>query len=166
MITIGFSTREDNPKYQQYLQKTCMFKECQVIQKINNGDKSIQILGNGQQTRTFLHVEDLITCMLKLKDRELVGVYNLAPGDAGLTVSELVELITFHLVQPLEIVYEARERGWAGDVRTVLMSSEKLLHELGTIGRDQLSSKSSVHRAIHEMLEASRIPYRCNGELR
>jgi hypothetical protein len=46
MITIGFSTREDNPKYQQYLQKTCMFKECQVIQKINNGDKSLSEVYN------------------------------------------------------------------------------------------------------------------------
>jgi len=46
MITIGFSTREDNPDYQKYLQKTCMFKECQVIQKINNGDKSLSQVYN------------------------------------------------------------------------------------------------------------------------
>ena len=46
MITIGFSTREDNPEYQRYLQKTCMFKECQVIQKINNGDKSLSQVYN------------------------------------------------------------------------------------------------------------------------
>ena len=47
MITIGFSTREDNPEYQRYLQKTCMFKECQVIQKINNGDSIVNYLYTG-----------------------------------------------------------------------------------------------------------------------
>lgn len=46
MITIGFSTREDNPKYIDYLQKTCMYKEVQVIQKINNGDKSLSQVYN------------------------------------------------------------------------------------------------------------------------
>lgn len=46
MITIGFSTREDNPKYIEYLQKTSMYKEVQIIQKINNGEKSLSQVYN------------------------------------------------------------------------------------------------------------------------
>ncbi len=46
MITIGFSTREDNPKYVEYLQKTCMYKQVEIIQKINNGEKSLSEVYN------------------------------------------------------------------------------------------------------------------------
>jgi len=41
MITIGFSTRNDNQKYIEYLKKTCGLKNIQVIQKINNGEKNL-----------------------------------------------------------------------------------------------------------------------------
>jgi hypothetical protein len=41
MITIGFSTRSDNQKYIDYLKKTSGLKNVEVIQKINNGEKSL-----------------------------------------------------------------------------------------------------------------------------
>jgi hypothetical protein len=46
MITIGYSTRKHNPEYQKYLQKTCMYKEVQIIEKINNGEKSLSEVYN------------------------------------------------------------------------------------------------------------------------
>ncbi len=46
MITIGYSTRTSNPTYKEYLQKTCMYKEVQIIEKINNGDKSLSQVYN------------------------------------------------------------------------------------------------------------------------
>jgi len=41
MITIGYSTRESNPKFQEYLKKTCGHPKVQVIEKVNNGEKSL-----------------------------------------------------------------------------------------------------------------------------
>jgi|688.fasta_scaffold24409_3 hypothetical protein len=41
MITVGFSTRNDNQKYIDYLIKTSGIKNVEVIQKINNGEKSL-----------------------------------------------------------------------------------------------------------------------------
>ena len=46
MITIGYSTRKSNPQYKEYLQKTCMYKEVQIIEKINNGEKSLSEVYN------------------------------------------------------------------------------------------------------------------------
>ena len=46
MITIGYSTRVSNPEYKKYLQKTCMFKEVEVIEKVNNGEKSLSEVYN------------------------------------------------------------------------------------------------------------------------
>ena len=39
MITIGFSTREHNQNYIDYIQKTCMFMEVEIIEKVNNNYK-------------------------------------------------------------------------------------------------------------------------------
>jgi hypothetical protein len=41
MITVGYSTREHNPKFIEYLKKSSGFKKLEVIEKINNGDKSL-----------------------------------------------------------------------------------------------------------------------------
>ena len=46
MITIGFSTRQDNQKYINYLKKTSGLKDVEVIQKINNGEKSLSQVYN------------------------------------------------------------------------------------------------------------------------
>ena len=46
MITIGYSTRTGNPKYTDYLKSTCGLKNIQVIEKINNGDKSLSQVYN------------------------------------------------------------------------------------------------------------------------
>jgi len=46
MITIGYSTRVSNPEYKKYLQKTCMFKEVEIIEKVNNGEKSLSEVYN------------------------------------------------------------------------------------------------------------------------
>ena len=42
MITIGYSTREHNPKFIEYLKKSSGFgKNVEVIEKVNNGEKSL-----------------------------------------------------------------------------------------------------------------------------
>jgi hypothetical protein len=46
MITVGFSTREDNPKFIDYLKKSSGNKKIEVIQKINNGEKSLSQVYN------------------------------------------------------------------------------------------------------------------------
>ncbi len=46
MITIGYSTRVSNPEYKKYIQDTCMYKEVQIIEKVNNGEKSLSKVYN------------------------------------------------------------------------------------------------------------------------
>ena len=46
MITIGFSTRKDNPEFVTYLKNTSNLKGVQIIQKINNGEKSLSQVYN------------------------------------------------------------------------------------------------------------------------
>jgi hypothetical protein len=46
MITIGYSTRKTNPSYQEYIRKTCLYKGIEVIEKVNNGEKSLSQVYN------------------------------------------------------------------------------------------------------------------------
>ena len=46
MITVGYSTRTHNPEFIEYLKKSSGFKKIEVIEKINNGDKSLSEVYN------------------------------------------------------------------------------------------------------------------------
>jgi len=41
MITVGYSTRESKPEFIEYLKKSSGFKKLEVIEKVNNGKKSL-----------------------------------------------------------------------------------------------------------------------------
>lgn len=46
MITIGFSTKSHKPNFIQHLKDTCGLKDIEVIEKINNGEKSLSVVYN------------------------------------------------------------------------------------------------------------------------
>ena len=46
MITIGFSTKSPKPNFIQHIKDTCGLGEVQIIQKINNGEKSLSVVYN------------------------------------------------------------------------------------------------------------------------
>ncbi len=46
MITIGYSTRNSNPDFIEYLKKSCGNPKIQVIEKVNNGEKSLSQVYN------------------------------------------------------------------------------------------------------------------------
>jgi len=46
MITVGYSTRKNNPEFIEYLKKTSGFKKINVIEKVNNGEKSLSQVYN------------------------------------------------------------------------------------------------------------------------
>jgi glycosyltransferase involved in cell wall biosynthesis len=41
MITVGYSSREHKPEFIEYLKKSSGYKKINVIEKINNGEKSL-----------------------------------------------------------------------------------------------------------------------------
>lgn len=64
MITIGYSTRQSNPELQEYLKKSCGVPKVQVIEKVNNGEKSLnqtynEILQESENDIVILCHDDL-----------------------------------------------------------------------------------------------------------
>ncbi len=58
MITIGYSTRKSNPEFFSYLKKSCgSIKNIQIIEKINDGEKSLSEVYNeviGESTNDLI----------------------------------------------------------------------------------------------------------------
>jgi glycosyltransferase involved in cell wall biosynthesis len=46
MITVGYSTRKHNPEFIEYLKKSSGFKKINVIEKVNDGEKSLTQIYN------------------------------------------------------------------------------------------------------------------------
>ena len=46
MITVGYSTKESKPQFIEYLKKSSGYKKLEVIEKINNGEKSLSEVYN------------------------------------------------------------------------------------------------------------------------
>ena len=46
LITVGYSTRKHNPEFIEYIKKTSGFKKINVIEKVNNGEKSLSQVYN------------------------------------------------------------------------------------------------------------------------
>lgn len=79
----------------------------------------LRVLGDGHQTKSYLHVGDCVDAMLvaAVRHEQLpgeVGVYNLGT-DEVIEVDDSVRLICAHMGVDPEIEHTGGRRGWAGD---------------------------------------------------
>ena len=90
----------------------------------------LPILGDGQQSKSYLYISDVIEAVLialRNEDRAY-QVYNVATGDY-ITVTEIAELsIECVGLQPsaVHLEYTGGDRGWKGDVPIVRLNSDRI----------------------------------------
>lgn len=121
------------------------------IAKLHATPARLDVLGNGSQQKSYLHVDDLVDAMLhiaRLDGKYLV--YNIGPADDGITVREIAELVRDHVAPRAEIHYGTEPRGWVGDVPRFSYSVQKLT-ETGWAPR--LGSKAAVQRSVVEIAD-------------
>lgn len=88
----------------------------------------LRILGDGSQSKSYIHVDDVLAAMLLLTDRGWSGfdMYNAGTGDY-MTVTEIADLVVERMgLKEVTYRYTGGDRGWKGDVPTVRFRSEKL----------------------------------------
>ena len=115
---------------------------------------SLRVLGDGTQTKPYLHVAELIDAMRYITahaaDRR--NLFNIGPGGEGTRVSFLAQAIIDRMAAGTPIAYTGGDRGWVGDVPRFAYSTERLA-KLGW--RPQLSSDEAVLRAADELTAAA-----------
>jgi len=130
-----------------------------VTNLISSSDK-LMVRGNGNQCKTYLHVDDLIRLMDYLLQEKFTGTWNIGPGDRGITVSEIASMTISHLSPLTSIQYEVSEEGWPGDVPLARLNCTKMNAVIPFMVK---GSKDAVHQAIHEVSSQFGLKFICNS---
>lgn len=128
------------------------------IRRLRAGPDRLRILGDGQQSKSYIHVEDVIEAVLTahLKTRKSFEVYNVATGDY-ITVTEIARLameVSGLSDEDVRIEYTGGDRGWKGDVPIVRLNTDRI-RSLGWTCRR--TSQQALCVAMHAMLQDVRL---------
>ncbi len=124
------------------------------IQRLKQDPKTLKVLGDGSQRKSYLHVEDCVTGMIygfNHADKSLeCQIFNLA--SEGVTqVRFIAETVVSKFEKQSKIKssleYGTQDRGWTGDVPYTHLDGTKL-KKLGW--KAKLASNEAVEKAIDE----------------
>jgi UDP-glucose 4-epimerase len=118
---------------------------------------TLPILGDGSQSKSYVHVDDVVEAVLLAHDREPrpFQVYNVATGDY-ITVKEIADLAVDCVgLQPASVVFRftGGDRGWKGDVPVVRLDTDRI-RALGWANRR--SSRQALRDSMLDMLDDAR----------
>jgi UDP-glucose 4-epimerase len=114
----------------------------------------LDILGDGRQSKSYIHVDDVIEAVLTAyrEREEAYEVYNVATGDY-IRVTEIAQLAVEVLglaAGSVEFRYSGGDRGWKGDVPVVRLATERIR----AIGwRCRHSTRQAVEASMRSMLD-------------
>jgi UDP-glucose 4-epimerase len=127
------------------------------VRRLLENPTRLQILGDGQQSKSYIHVEDVVDAVL-IAHREASGdyaAYNVATGDY-ITVTEIADLAAEIVgIDPADVRYEytGGARGWRGDVPVVRLNTDRI-RRLGWKNRRR--SREALHDSMLALLEEAR----------
>lgn len=121
------------------------------IRKLKNTPSNLEVLGDGTQQKSYLHIEDLINAMFFIRERasDLVNFFNIGADDNGITVRDIAEQVVAAVAPNASITYGKGNRGWVGDVPKFSYSIEKL-YKLGW--QPKMDSAEAVRLAIRQIV--------------
>jgi UDP-glucose 4-epimerase len=95
--------------------------------KLRRDPTRLEILGDGRQQKSYLHVHDCVRAMLLgvSEQREPFRVLNIGHRE-WLSVSESVSIICRTLGVSPALSYTGGDRGWVGDSPKILLDTRRL----------------------------------------
>jgi UDP-glucose 4-epimerase len=115
--------------------------------------RELSILGDGSQSKSYVHVSDIIRAVLTAHEKTPTAyqVYNVGTGDE-ITVAQIAELAVECVGLPrgsVRFAYTGGDRGWKGDVPVVRLRTERI-KSLGWTPR--MNSREALANAINAMI--------------
>jgi UDP-glucose 4-epimerase len=98
------------------------------VRRLLREPNALEILGDGSQSKSYIHVEDVVDAMMLLAGLARPGfeVFNVGT-DEYVTVTQIAELVVETLgLDGVELRYGGGDRGWKGDVPVVRFASERI----------------------------------------
>ncbi|MEM4291287.1 MAG: NAD-dependent epimerase/dehydratase family protein [Archaeoglobaceae archaeon] len=119
------------------------------IRKLRSNPNELEILGNGEQNKSYVYIEDCIEAMFAgLKASESVNIFNIGSEDQ-VKVRRIAEIVCEEMNLNPRFKFTGGDRGWVGDVPVMLLSIERL-KKLGW--RPKYNSEMAVRKAIRDLL--------------
>lgn len=117
------------------------------IKKLKKNKKTLEVLGDGRQKKSYIHVKDCVEAMpyCVSKSKEKVNLFNLGTTDR-ITVGEIAQILLKEMgLSQTKIVFTGGSRGWKGDVPQMLLDITKI-KKLGW--KPKYNSKEAVIETI------------------
>jgi len=123
--------------------------------KITKSTKTIEILGDGTQTKSYLYIDDCINGILTIfnKENSLLSTYNLG-SETRISVNKIVDIIleetnSNHLQKKFTGGVDGG-RGWIGDVKNMLLDIQKMKKLNWLLNLD---SEEAVRKTIKQLVK-------------
>jgi UDP-glucose 4-epimerase len=121
------------------------------IRRLRDNPTTLEILGDGTQSKSYIHVDDVIAAVLFVTSRcrEVLNVYNVATDDY-IDVNAIARFVLQEMgLDNVRLAYTGGKRGWKGDVPVVRFDLRKI-HALGWKAR--YSSAEAIAKSVREIL--------------
>jgi len=120
------------------------------MRKLKATPGNLEVLGDGTQQKSYLHVNELIDAMLFIRTHasDRLNYFNIGADDAGVTVKFIAEAVVARVSPAATITFGAGNKGWVGDVPKFAYSIGKL-SKLGW--RPTLGSAQAIGQAVDEI---------------
>ncbi len=122
------------------------------IEKLRKAPDTLEILGDGKQSKSYLHVEECVDGLLFAVENgtEQINIFNVGSEDT-ITATDIGMIVIREMgLEDVEITYTGGKRGWKGDVPRMMLSVDKL-KELGWA--PGMSSEECVRATVASILK-------------
>ena len=122
------------------------------IRSLRRNSQLLHILGDGTQSKSYIHVTDIIDGLqyFSERDQDSYNYYHLATTDY-MTVTEIADLVVDEMgLSNVTYDYSGGQRGWSGDIPVVRFDLTKV-HDRGW--RARLSTREAMRSAIRAMID-------------
>jgi UDP-glucose 4-epimerase len=122
------------------------------VRRLLSDPTELQILGDGTQSKSYIHVSDVVSAVLMAAEAPLgapYDVFNVATGDY-ITVAEIASLaLEIAGAGSATLRYTGGNRGWKGDVPVVRLNTDRI-RSLGWANR--FSSREALRDSLRSMV--------------
>lgn len=121
-------------------------------EKLKANSKELEVLGDGNQEKVYIHVDDVVTATLLLSKKMRPGFHPVNVGSKDrLRVSQIVEILLEILgLSHTKVKYTGSKRGWTGDVIRTDMDIS-LLESYGWTAK--FSAKEAILSQVEWLLD-------------
>ena len=120
------------------------------MKKLFKDKKKLNVLGDGNQKKSYLHVYDCINAIWKSKNffKEKVNIINLGT-DEYINVKQSIKIIIKEINLKPKLIFQNKPRGWIGDNPFIFLDTQKLRP---TGWKPKYSIKNSVKDTVNYIL--------------